>query len=60
GAAVFSECGSAIVSLLEVPIPFYRWNGIILAVLLAIFLWWLLVPGRQRAAPVSGKSESLP
>jgi membrane protease YdiL (CAAX protease family) len=45
GAAVVSGCGNAIVSLLQVPLAFYRWNGVVLAALLLIFLAWLLAPG---------------
>ncbi|MGH9431921.1 MAG: CPBP family intramembrane glutamic endopeptidase, partial [Terriglobia bacterium] len=59
GAAVVSECGGSIVSLLGVPISFYQWNGIILAVLLVIFLWWLLVPGQGGTAPAPGEIDNL-
>ena len=55
GAAVVSGCGSSIIALLRVPIPFYRWNGAVLAVLLAIFLWWLLAPGRAGIAAGPGE-----
>ncbi len=50
GAAVVAGCASSIVSLLGVPISSFRWNGAVLAVLLVIFLLWLLVPGNGESA----------
>jgi membrane protease YdiL (CAAX protease family) len=60
GAAVVSECGGSIISLLRVPIRFYWWNGIALALLLLIFLWWLLAPGEAAVTVPTGSAQSPP
>lgn len=43
-----------VVELFRDPVPYYRWNGVLLALLAAIFLAWLLLPRtRAVAAPYS-------
>ncbi|HEV2491593.1 MAG TPA: CPBP family intramembrane glutamic endopeptidase [Terriglobia bacterium] len=49
GAAFCFGVAEPLVALLSQPPGFFRWNGIALAVLTAVTLWWLLVPGRPSA-----------
>jgi len=44
-----------LLSLFSQPVPFYRWQGILLAILSAAFLGWLLVPGGRAAATVQAQ-----
>src|SRR5271157_4353836 len=39
-----------LVTLISQPVAFYRWQGALLAVLSAAFLWWLLAPGGKARA----------
>jgi len=50
-AVVFSvHVTDPLVGLISQPVAFYRWQGILLAVLSAAFLWWLLAPGGRARA----------
>ena len=47
-----------LVTLISQPVAFYRWQGVLLAVLSAAFLWWLLAPGGKARAATN--DEELP
>ncbi len=58
-AAFCSAAIPPLVDLLAQPAPFYRWNGVLLAVLIALALAWLLAPlgeTRSHQARVTSKS----
>jgi CAAX prenyl protease-like protein len=46
GAAFSFGVAEPLVALLSQPPGFFRWNGVALAVLTAVTLWWLFGPGR--------------
>jgi hypothetical protein len=46
-AAFCLEVAQPLVSLLSQPAGFYRWNGLMLALLAVLFLGWLLLPGAE-------------
>jgi membrane protease YdiL (CAAX protease family) len=61
GAVFAVEVTDPLVALISQPVAFYRWQGVLLAVLSAAFLWWLLAPGGKppvRAA--AADDEELP
>jgi len=45
GAVFAVQATEPLVALISQPVAFYRWQGVLLAVLSAVFLWWLLAPG---------------
>jgi len=54
GTVFAMQLTEPLVSLISQPVGFYRWQGVLLAVLSAAFLWWLLVPG-AKPAPVGAE-----
>jgi membrane protease YdiL (CAAX protease family) len=50
GTVFAVEVTDPLVSLISQPVAFYRWQGALLAVLSAAFLWWLLAPGGKTQA----------
>jgi len=51
GAAFCVPLLGPVVSLLTQPSHYYRWNGVLLLVLILVVLGWLLAPGRERQSP---------
>ncbi len=52
-AAVCLPLGEPLLLLLSQLAPFYRWNGLLLALLVAIVLAWMLWGGKERRAVMS-------
>jgi membrane protease YdiL (CAAX protease family) len=51
GAALLLLAVEPAADLIRQPQPFYRWNGLLLAALLAIVLGWLLLPAGESEVP---------
>ena len=60
-AAIFcSMVGSSLAALLKEPLPFFRLNGVALAILALMVLAWLFLGGNSKAVPVVPAESNLP
>jgi hypothetical protein len=55
-----SVAAPPLVDLFSQPIGFYRWNGALLSILVAVVLLWLLVPFRKLYGSMEGHAVAIP